>query len=252
MNALNLYRLTTQLYLIIFFIFSSLSAQADWRLDIEAGAFTASKNEVQIPNDNKGDRFKITDLGDDAFAAGRLSLAWRPWKKHEFQFVYAPLSYSEEGTFDEDIRFDGVTFSAGDTVEARYMFNSYRLRYLYQLVDNKDWNLELGGTLFVRDASIKLSQNGTNSKDSNVGLVPLFALKAAYSLNSNWSLVLDTDLAIAPQGRAIDLAFLAQRQLGKNWQLAAGYRTIEGGADNDDIYNFAWFNGAVIKTSYAW
>ena len=74
MNALNLYRLTAKLYLVIFFIFSSLSAQADWRLDIEAGAFTASRNKVQIPNGNEGDRFKITDLGDDAFAAGRLSL----------------------------------------------------------------------------------------------------------------------------------------------------------------------------------
>jgi hypothetical protein len=119
-------------------------------------------------------------------------------------------------------------------------------------VDSEKWSLELGGTLFVRDASIKLSQDGINSKDSNVGLVPLFALKAAYSLSRDWSLVIDSDLAVAPQGRAIDFSLMAQRQLGKNWQLAGGYRTIEGGADNDDIYNFAWFNGAVIKVGYTW
>jgi hypothetical protein len=239
-------------WLLLVLLLPFTSSHAQWRLDVEAGAFTVSRNEVQIPNDNEGDRFKITDLGDDAFASGRLSLAWRPVPKHEIQFVYVPLSYSEKGSFDEDIRFDGVTFAANDKLEARYKFDSYRLRYLYHLVDNEKWNLELGGTLFVRDASIKLSQNGINSKDSNVGLVPLFALKAAYSLSRDWSLVIDSDLAVAPQGRAIDFSLMAQRQLGKNWQLAGGYRTIEGGADNDDVYNFAWFNGAVVRVGYTW
>lgn len=237
---------------LVCFAMLSPGSQAEWRVDIEAGAFSGSSNKVQIPNDKEGDRFNIDDLGDDIFPVGRLSLAWRPFLKHELQLVYAPLSYSEEGRFNKDIRFDGVTFDANSPVEARYMFNSYRLRYLYQLVDHKDWNLELGGTLFVRDASIKLSQNGTNSKDSNVGLVPLFALKAVYSLSANWSVLIDTDLAFAPQGRAIDFSLMAQRRLSKNWTIAAGYRTIEGGADNDDIYNFAWFNGAVAKASYEW
>jgi hypothetical protein len=238
--------------LVLLLLLPSTASHANWRVDLEAGAFVANHNEVQIPNDNQGDRFKISELGENVFASGRLSLAWRPSRKHELQLVYAPLSYSEKGTFNQDIRFDGVTFAADRKLEARYKFDSYRLRYLYQLVDNENWNLELGGTLFVRDASIKISQDGINSKDSNLGLVPLFALKAAYSLTQDWSLVIDTDLAAAPQGRAIDLSIMAQRQLGKHWLIASGYRTIEGGADNDDVYTFAWFNGAVAKVAYTW
>ena len=34
------------------------------------------------------------------------------------------------------------------------------------------------------------------------------------------------------------------------WTLAAGYRTVEGGADTDDVYNFAWFHAAVISGIY--
>lgn len=248
----KIYRQLTRLITGIFFIAASLEAHSQWFFDAEVGGLSASRNKVQIPNDNEGDRFEITDLGDDVFPVARLTLGWQPSPNHELQLVYAPLSYSEEGTFDEDIRFDGVSFSSDETVEARYTFNSYRLRYLYQWIDESRWKLAVGGTLFVRDASIKLSQNGTNSRDTNLGLVPLFALRAEYSFKDDWSLLVDTDFAFAPQGRAIDLALLANHKINRHWSIAGGYRTIEGGADNDDIYNFAWFNGFVLKTRYQW
>jgi hypothetical protein len=29
-----------------------------------------------------------------------------------------------------------------------------------------------------------------------------------------------------------------------------GYRTLEGGADTDDVYNFAWFNTVSMSATY--
>jgi hypothetical protein len=40
--------------------------------------------------------------------------------------------------------------------------------------------------------------------------------------------------------------------MNENWGLAFGYRTVEGGADVDDVYSFAWFNYAVASASYRW
>ena len=231
---------------------SSAASNTQWRLDVEVGAVWADHNDVQVPNDDAGDRFDIADLGNGPYPSARLSLAWRPWQRHEFQLVLAPLSYSEKGSFDGDIRFAGATYQAGETVEVDYKFNSYRLRYLYTLVDNERWGFELGGTLFVRDAKIELSQGGTSSKDSDVGFVPLLALKTSYTFTPQWRMVLDADLAAAPQGRAIDLALSLRRQFNNGWELGAGYRTIEGGADNDSVYTFAWFNAAVLQASYSW
>lgn len=231
---------------------ASGQANAEWRLGVEAGVFKPEYNKVQIPNDSRGDRFRITDLGNGSFPAARLSLGWQPGEDHELQFVYAPFAYQEEGVFDEDVRFDGETFQKGDPVEARYQFSSYRLRYLYHWIDQGRWQVDFGGTLFVRDAAIRLRGPGVESEDSNVGFVPLFAFRSAYQLNDRWSAVLDTDLAFAPQGRAIDLALLGEYRVDDRLSLSAGYRTIEGGADNDDVYSFAWFNGAVIKAAYAW
>ncbi len=231
---------------------TSAAANAEWRVDVEASAVWADHNDVQVPNDEQGDRFDIADFGKGPYPAARFAIAWRPWQRHEFQLVLAPLAYSEEGSFDQDVQFAGATYQAGETVEVDYKFNSYRLRYLYTLVDNERWGFELGGTLFVRDAEIKLSQNGTSSDDSDIGFVPLLALKTRYSLSPEWSLVLDADMAAAPQGRAIDLLLSLRRQFNNGWELGAGYRTLEGGADNDSVYTFAWFNAAVLQASYHW
>jgi hypothetical protein len=38
--------------------------------------------------------------------------------------------------------------------------------------------------------------------------------------------------------------------LNDRWSLSTGYRTVEGGADVDDVYNFAWFHYAVAAVSY--
>lgn len=221
-------------------------------VDVEVGVFKPKYNKVQIPNDNKGDRFDIADIGNDAIVAPRVTLGWIVAENHELQFVLAPFAYTQTGSVDENVRFAGKTFSSNFDVKARYQFSSYRIRYLYRLVDSEHWKTDLGATLFIRDASIKLSQNGKSSEDDNIGAVPLFAFRTAYAFNKQWSLLLDTDVAIAPQGRALDLALLAEYRLGEKWKIAGGYRTIEGGADNDEVYNFAWFNGLTMKASYAW
>lgn len=246
-------RIFITLALLIPSVLSAAPASWDkWRVDLEFGAAWANHNDVQIPNDEQGDRFDIADFGKGPYPVARASVSWRPWQRHAFQFVAAPLAYEEDGSFDDAVRFAGKTYQAGQRTEVEYQFNSYRLRYLYQLVDNTRWDLELGGTLFVRDARIALRQGDTRSSDSNVGLVPLFALRTRYHFSPHWALELDSDMAWAPQGRAIDLSLLLQRRFASGWDIAAGYRTIEGGADNDSVYTFAWFNAAVLRVGYQW
>jgi hypothetical protein len=38
--------------------------------------------------------------------------------------------------------------------------------------------------------------------------------------------------------------------LSDHWSLGLGYRTIEGGADNNSVYNSAWLHSAVISVSF--
>jgi hypothetical protein len=51
-------------------------------------------------------------------------------------------------------------------------------------------------------------------------------------------------------GRAVDASVKLYADVGDRWSVAAGYRTVEGGADVDEVYNFAWLHYAVASLLY--
>jgi hypothetical protein len=56
----------------------------------------------------------------------------------------------------------------------------------------------------------------------------------------------DADALAAPQGRAEDVLLAFQVRPREGISLYAGYRTVEGGADNDEVFSFAWFHYGAI------
>ena len=227
-----------------------LAADFDWRLGVEAGPVWQSRNDVQIPGDT-GTRFSLTDtVGSGPFPYVRAELAYKFNEKHSLRFLLAPFQYTETGVLNDNVSFAGESFNAGQETEVKYQFNSYRATYRYRFFSNDNWQLHIGGTLKVRDAEIRLSQGNTSSRDSNVGVVPLLNFYGEYSLTNTWTFIIDFDGLASPQGRALDLGLLARYDISDDWYLAGGYRTLEGGADNDSVYNFAWFQYAVLSAGY--
>ena len=62
-----------------------------------------------------------------------------------------------------------------------------------------------------------------------------------------WRLSLDADALAGGPGRAVDAALKAGYDLRPNLTLQAGYRSLEGGADVEETYNFAWLHYAVAS-----
>ena len=58
-------------------------------------------------------------------------------------------------------------------------------------------------------------------------------------------ILLEGDALAAPQGRAEDVLVAATYRLSDHFKIKAGYRILEGGADNDEVYSFALFNYAL-------
>ncbi len=48
----------------------------------------------------------------------------------------------------------------------------------------------------------------------------------------------------------MDLALKLGYDLNDRWRLTGGYRMVEGGADVDEVYNFAWFHSAIFSAVY--
>jgi hypothetical protein len=220
-------------------------------IELEAGAVWQSRNDVQIPNDATGTRFSLVDLvGKGPWPAGRLYLTWNISNRHSLRGLLAPLSYTGTGSFTEPVDFAGQRYVAGDPVEATYKFNSWRLGYRYRFMDRERLKLSVGFTAKIRDAKIELEQGAVTSKDTDVGFVPLLNLAADWRFNSRWHVLFDFDGLAGGPGRAFDVALKLGYDISDSWGLAAGYRTVEGGADVESVYNFAWFHYALVSGTY--
>jgi|WetSurSiteA1Bulk_404760.scaffolds.fasta_scaffold01312_6 hypothetical protein len=227
---------------------SSIKAQA--LLDFETGAVFTGYNDVRIP----GDQGTLFSLKDDLIPKTeffyRIRLNYTIKSRHTFSLLYAPLETKSEGSVPNDIFFEGVVFPANTELTSTYKFNSYRLTYRYDIVKNPKFEFGLGFTAKIRDAEIALSSTGLTSEKTNVGFEPIINFRLLWKVDEKFGILLDGDALAAPQGRAEDVLLAATYKLSDNISIRAGYRILEGGADNDEVYNFALFHYASFGISY--
>jgi hypothetical protein len=217
-------------------------------LEAEGGSVWQSSNDVQIPNNADATRFSLKDLtGQGPWVSARLYLTWNLNEKSGLRVLLAPFSIKETGVLGEPTRFKGQDFAAGVPTEAEYKFNSWRLSYRYRLHEGDSWRWWLGFTAKIRDAKVGLAQDGVTAEDTDVGFVPLLHVAADWRFATGWHLLLDADALAGGPGRAEDVSLKLARDLSPDVSVTAGYRLLEGGADVDDVYNFAFFQYAVAS-----
>jgi len=219
-------------------------------INLELGTVENSYNKVRIPGD-AGDKFNLAPSFQDQNFFYRLSYAQKFSEKHGFRLLYAPLKLKGDDTFNKNIRFNDATFSANTETDTNYKFNSYRATYFYELIQKSHLLLRIGATLKVRDAEIKLKQGPLSESKKNVGLVPLLYLYSEYKWDNGLRMAFDFDGLIAPQGRAFDIALMAGYYFNPKVHLNLGYRMLDGGADNDTVYNFGFFNFYFTSLNYS-
>ena len=219
-----------------------------WVFEVEGGPAWQSYNDVEIPNDGTATRFSLYDLaGAGPWAAGRVYVTWNMNERHALRLLLAPFSLTETGVPGQAIRFAGATLAPGVATEATYTFNTYRLTYRYRFHEGDATTAWVGFTAFVRDALIRLEQGATAGEKPDLGFVPLLHLAGDWRFAPRWRLGLDADALAGGPGRAEDVALEAAYDLADDWTVQAGYRMVEGGADVDAVYTFAWLHFAVVS-----
>lgn len=219
-------------------------------VELEGGPVWQISNDVEIPNDGTATRFSLTDVvGNGPWPAGRVYLTWNLTERHGLRLMLAPLSVTEQGVLEEPIDFAQANYVPGPA-QATYTFNSYRLTYRYRFRETDRMSAWVGFTAKIRDAEIALQQGTTTSSSDNVGFVPLLHLAGEWRVGSEWRLLADVDALAGGPGRAIDAAVKAGYDIRERWTLSAGYRTVEGGADVDSVYNFAWLHFGVLSLTW--
>jgi len=224
----------------------SPGARAQVQLDLEGGVVFSILNDVQIPG-TTGTRFSLVDdlgSGSQLFFRGRVSYALG--KRHIFSLLIAQLTIPAAGKVSEELVFEGVTFPARAPLKAEYTFDSYRLTYRYIFRRSERFEAGIGLTGKIRDAAITVESWELVSRKENTGFVPLINFEVRWSFARDFWLLFEGDALAAPQGRAEDVLLAVQYFPSEQFGFKAGYRLLEGGADNDEVYNFALLNYAVL------
>lgn len=225
------------------FILGKVNSQV--LLEIEAGLVNTGYNDVRIPGDG-GTLFSLSeDLKADPEMYYRLRAGYAI-NRHTISLLYAPLEIESDGRIGKDISFAGEVFQANNPIEATYKFNSYRLTYRYDIIKRPKLDFGLGFTAKIRDAKIALSSAGTQAEKDNVGFVPIVNFRVHWRFAEKFGILLDGDALAAKQGRAEDVLLAFRYNFTEKIGIHAGYRILEGGADNDEVYSFALFHYASV------
>lgn len=234
-----------------FSFFLAFASKAQPSIDFETGAVFTGYNDVRIPGD-QGTMFSLKDDLDPQTAFFyRIRLNYTIQSRHSLSVLYAPLETRSEGSVPRDIFFEGVEFPANSELAGTYKFNSYRLTYRYDIVKKPKLDFGVGFTAKIRDAKIALSSPQLTSEKTNVGFVPIINFRVYWKVDEKLGLLLHGDALGVPQGRAEDVLIAATYEFSQNIRARAGYRILEGGADNDEVYNFALLHYASVGFTFS-
>ncbi|HOU02471.1 MAG TPA: hypothetical protein PK719_05025 [Bacteroidales bacterium] len=213
-------------------------------LDLESGYVSTGYNNIRIPGDQGTDFSLSEELKAEGKMFYRLRLNYNINSRNTISVLYAPLTVNSKGSVPRDILFENVLFPANTDLDATYKFNSYRLTYRYELVQKPKFNFGIGFTAKIRDAKIALASGDDESEKVNVGFVPIINFRLSYNPIEKIGILFEGDALAAPQGRAEDVLLALTYKASDRIGIKAGYRILEGGADNDEVYTFSLFHYA--------
>ncbi len=230
-------------------LLSTGDAAAGWRVEAETGWVFPALNDVRSPGTTGTFLSLVDDLHAPSAPYFRVQAVASLGKKQSLRLMAAPLRLVSRGTLPRDTVFEGAFLPAGTPAEAYYRFDSYRATWRYSFRRSDSFEFAGGLTAKVRDAEIALTGASSGVK-TNTGFVPLLHILLDWKPGAGKTgLLLEADAAAAPQGRAEDVLVALTRELRPGVSGRIGYRMLEGGADNPEVYTFAWLHYAVLGLS---
>ncbi|MEI7833587.1 MAG: hypothetical protein WCJ56_10370 [bacterium] len=239
-----------RIFLLVAVFSLSLPLFAAGSVDFELGTAENVHNVFRIPGVGGTWVSLPAELQVNDITYERVRVNYLPDEHTTWSVLYAPLKFHASGVSSQLINFDTASFPAGTALEGSYKFNSYRLSYTYVAHPERTLSYGYGYTLKVRDAAITLNGGDISAESSNVGLVPLLNFRVDWQLDERSKITFDGDALVAPMGRAEDVALAYRYAVTPETTVRVTYRILEGGADNDNVYNFAQVNYTGVGVEY--
>ncbi len=231
--------------LLMILAISTGTAAAGPYVDVELGPVFTGYNDVRLTG-RYGIQFSLTGVLHSQPAFGpRIQAGYVINNRHTINLLAAPLTITAGGRAMRPIVFRARLYPAGLPLKAVWQFNSYRLTYRYDVVRADRFSLGFGITAKVRDAAISLESLGIRTRRYNLGFVPLLNVRMEWFFHDRVGFLVEGDALGTTQGRAEDFLAAFLFRVHDTATLKLGYRLLEGGADNESVYNFSLHHYAV-------
>lgn len=220
--------------------------------DYEIGALYFFQNEGRYGAG--GTRYTAKDVGQqrNLFIGQRLSVEAK-MSRHTVIALWAPLDVTTRVTLPKDLVFQTTLFAQGTVVDHRYLFDGYRISYLYGLVNTSRFSLGVGASVQIRNASVEFKTVDANpavfNVERDIGVVGALKARLRYDAGVLYAMA-DIDFfntfGVGLAGGIHDVALTLGVPLIAGADFFLRLRVIGGGANvpNREIYNWGNFGGA--------
>ena len=144
----------------------------------------------------------VKDGGQDVlFPSSRFSVELNLNKKNTFIFLYQPLRIETQSLLRNDLIANGITFPASTGINSLYNFPFYRFSYLREITkDNEKFNLAIGLSLQIRNATISFesTDGGLYTDNRGIGPVPALKIRSKLKINECFYSEIEADGIYAP------------------------------------------------------
>lgn len=207
-------------------------------LGYESGPAYVAQNDGRYGE--AGTSYEAGDVGqqDTLVVTQRASVELRSGR-HALVALYAPFELKTRVALPEDLQFRDEMFVAGTVVDHRYVFDGFRLSYLYGVLSRGGWQLETGASLQIRSALVAFtSVDGMqHAAQTNIGPVGALKLRATYQPGAKTWGRLEADalstfgLVGDTSGAIYDVALSAGRPVRRGVDAYVTLRLLGGGAE---------------------
>jgi hypothetical protein len=223
----------------------------------ESGFLAVLSHRIKYGADERNFQYHLDGGQDVLFPFLRVSAEAVLQENHTVIFLYQPLELETRVELGQSRVIDGETFPADTGLRLLYRFPFYRASYLYKLRQRPRWELEVGGGLQIRNATIEFedASGAPFVAQRGVGPVPLLKLRALYRPTESIWLGTEIDGFYAPVsylngstedvvGAFLDASLRAGYRIDERLQPFLNVRYIGGGATNEDPSDYVenWLN----------
>ncbi len=145
-----------------------------------------------LSSDNIGTGFNFVDDlgGDDSVTVPRLDGYYRFNDVHRIEFSSFRIERDGENRLSIDIDIGDETFTVGETVVSSIVYELFKIGYAYSFYRSEQVELAVTAGLNMTEYEFDYELVDGSSDDTSdaSGPLPMFGIRVAYAINSNWSL----------------------------------------------------------------